>query len=154
QQSTAGWAVEVERDALEAALAVADVDLAEVRSATTPLVRRLPSLQVWLDAREKDAQRDTATVPYVIGRLEGADSALRYKPLIISARIADTGPRDGRVDAPASTPNHNAAEVAGLLALAQAFSRSGVPPKRPVIFLATSGGKPGSDDWGINHFIT
>ncbi len=149
------WAVFVRPEVvpgLPEVLAAAGVDLAQLRADTTSMVRELPVLQVAFDAQLEALSDDTTTAPNVIGVLEGSDPNLKNEYLVFTARMDHAGIPSGAVSGDAGRIGDNAAGVAGLIALAQAFSQPGARPRRSVIFVATSGGaKPGF--WGSNAFI-
>ena len=153
--ATAGWAAEVWPAVLARVLAGLNLD--ELRTASAPVVRPLPSMQVMLRTATDWARQDTATIPNVIGRIEGTDTLLRNHPLVVTAHLVHTdrsaAVAGGGVGRGAVQTDQDASEVVGLLALAEAVSRSELRPRRPVIFLATSGGGKGEADWGIDYYI-
>lgn len=89
-------------------------------------------------------------LPNVIGILEGRDPALRHEYLTYSAHIDHIGVSPGRPDSINNGADDNASGVAGLLELAEAFSRPGARPRRSLLFLAPSGEEPGL--LGSAHF--
>jgi Zn-dependent M28 family amino/carboxypeptidase len=86
----------------------------------------------------------------VIGVLVGSDSALRHEYVVYSAHIDHIGLTPGQPDSINNGADDNASGVAGLLELAQAFSRPGARPRRSLLFLAPSAEEPGL--LGSEHF--
>jgi hypothetical protein len=110
------------------------------------------TLVAGLEARIRLARRVEARMelPNVIGILEGRDSALRHEYLAYSAHIDHIGVSPGQPDSINNGADDNASGVAGLLELAEAFSRPGVRPRRSLLFLAPSAEEPGL--LGSAHF--
>lgn len=80
----------------------------------------------------------------VIGRLDGADSLGCREAVILTAHYDHLGigrPIDG--DSIYNGAEDNASGVATMLAVAQAFGRSGLQPRRSVVFIATTAQEPG-----------
>ena len=82
-------------------------------------------------------------LPNVIGILPGSDSALRHQFVAFSAHIDHIGITRGLVDSINNGADDNATGVAGLLELAEAFSRPDARPRRSLLFLAPSAEEPG-----------
>jgi Zn-dependent M28 family amino/carboxypeptidase len=122
------------------ALAAGGLDLARARSDTMPTMREMPSLSVELDLAF-ETKRDT--VANVVGILPGSDPNFKKEYVVISAHMDHEGVIRDPTDSIANGANDNAAGVAGLLALAKAYSQPEARPKRSLIFLATSGGAAG-----------
>jgi Zn-dependent M28 family amino/carboxypeptidase len=73
----------------------------------------------------------------VLGRLPGSDPALAAEAVLITAHYDHLGvgmPVDG--DSIMNGARDNASGVAGILAVADAFARSGVRPRRSLVFVA------------------
>lgn len=82
----------------------------------------------------------------VIGFIEGADPGLKKECLIIGAHYDHVGFRSGFAEGADSILNgadDNASGTAGLLAVAEAFSKMKVKPQRSVLFIAFSGEEKG-----------
>jgi hypothetical protein len=82
-------------------------------------------------------------LPNVVGVLPGADAALRHEYVAYSAHIDHIGVTPGQPDSINNGADDNASGVAGLLELAEAFSRPGARPRRSLLFLAPSAEEPG-----------
>jgi hypothetical protein len=136
------WAAYVRSGAVKHLLAGANLDPAQVRAASEPVVRELPSLRASLDL-ELGAPKDSVTAPNVVAVVPGTDSSLKYQYIVFSAHMDHTGAGGGAAD--------NAAGVAGLVELAKAFSQPGTRPKRSILFAALSGGTKGFS--GANYFV-
>jgi Zn-dependent M28 family amino/carboxypeptidase len=93
---------------------------------------------------------ERAQVPNVVGILEGSDSLLRLEYLVYSAHIDHIGISPGQPDSINNGADDNAAGVAGLLELAEAFTQPGVRPRRSILFLAPSAEEDGL--LGSAHF--
>jgi hypothetical protein len=87
------------------------------------------------------------TSPNVVGYLEGTDAKLKEEAVLFSAHYDAYGTENGRIYHGAAD---NALGTAEMLAVAEAFSKSPVKPKRSLIFLAVTGeeyGLYGSQYW-------
>lgn len=84
----------------------------------------------------------------VVGRIEGADPALRDQVLVIGAHLDHVGSQGG-IYFPGA--NDNASGAAAVVALAEAFARGGPRPKRSVIFALFSSEESGLD--GSKRFV-
>jgi hypothetical protein len=104
----------------------------------------------------------TATAPNVVGILEGSDPELKNEYIVFSAHMDHLG--TGRnlgletmrripvsSDSIYNGASDNASGTAGILELAEAFSRPGARPRRSLVFLAVSGEEMGR--WGSKHFV-
>jgi hypothetical protein len=140
--------IELHERTLGPVLAAAGVDPDGVRKAAVPERRVLSNLTVELRLARKILSQ--AAVPNVIGVLEGTDPTLRHEYLVYSAHIDHIGLSPGQPDSINNGADDNASGVAGLLELAEAFSRPGVRPKRSILFLAPSAEEPGL--LGSAHF--
>lgn len=140
--SSTQWAVVVRAPALGDLLEALGLDVARARTATVPAVRPVPNLAVSL--RPVLDPVDTlvpasATAPNVLAMLEGRDSLLKRRCLVIMAPLNQqhaNGPSGQSTAADSAT---NTTSLAGLLTLAQAFRRLATPPPYSVVFLAASG---------------
>jgi hypothetical protein len=86
----------------------------------------------------------------VVGYIEGADPKLKEEAVLFSAHYDAYGVENGRIYHGAAD---NALGTAEMLAVAEAFSKSPVKPKRSLIFLAVTGeeyGLYGSIYWSKN----
>ncbi len=93
---------------------------------------------------------DKARASNVVAVLRGSDPDLTKEALVYSAHMDHVGRRiDGEVF---NGADDNASGSAGLLAIASAFAKSGVKPKRSVIFLSVSGEELGL--WGSAYFAS
>jgi hypothetical protein len=140
--------VEVSEASVAPVLRAAGVQLAEVRRATAAVSRDLPGLTVMVDLRE--TVTDSLSAPNTIGIVEGSDPVLREEYLVFSAHMDHVGISPGARDSINNGADDNASGTAGLIELAEAFSRAGARPKRSVIFLAVSGEEKGL--WGSRWF--
>ncbi len=143
-----GWAIAVRAAAIaEFLTVVAGVDLAQLRAAAVPVERSLPriSIRPFMPADTTRipgaAPGVTDSVLNVIGILEGRDPELKQEYLVFTAHMDPRGPNGA---------DDNASGVAGLLALAKAFSHPTALPRRSIVFLATSGAD--ADFVGSNFF--
>jgi len=138
------WAAVIHPDTARALVTALGLDLARLQADSTPLVRDLSRVSVWLVTKPPPgAEEKRQTAPVVFATLQGSDSVLAREYVAITAHL------DG--DAKAGVDDNNAG-VAGLLALAQAFGQPGARPRRSLIFVATSGGGVGQNYWGANAF--
>lgn len=147
--STRPVTIQVHPAAVKKALSVVGVDLAAIRVAPTAVARELPSLRVGLDI--KDTVTSSLTAPNTIGILEGTDSKLKNEYLVYSAHMDHIGITPGRADSINNGADDDASGTAGVLELAEAFSRPGARPKRSIIFLTVSGEEKGL--WGSDYFV-
>lgn len=95
-------------------------------------------------------QEVALTAPNTVGILPGADPVLRHEYLVFSAHMDHVGTSGspGVKDSIWNGADDDASGTAGILALAEAFSKS--PPKRSIIFLTVSGEEHGL--WGSAAF--
>jgi hypothetical protein len=141
--------VEVRESALGAAGRAAGLDLPSLRTRGRPEVHDLPALRVDLRIVRRYLQR--AAAPNLAAVLEGRDHRLRGEYVVISAHLDHVGVRPGRTDSIFNGADDNASGVAGLLELAEAFSRSEARPDRSLLFLVPSGEEKGL--WGSAYFV-
>jgi len=86
----------------------------------------------------------------VVGYLEGSDATLKAEAVLFSAHYDAYGMENGKIYPGAAD---NALGVAEMLAVAEAYSKMDVKPKRSMIFLAVTGeeyGLYGSKYWAKN----
>lgn len=136
--------------AVKNALAAAGVDLNGVRQATAPVSRELPGLQVGVEM--KDSITSSLTAPNAIGILEGSDPQLKNEYIVYSAHMDHIGITRGQADSINNGADDDASGTAGVVELAEAFSRPGARPKRSLIFLTVSGEEKGL--WGSDYFAS
>jgi hypothetical protein len=132
------------------ALAAAGLDLNTLRQATSPVSRELPALQVGIEM--KDTIVSSLTAPNTIGILEGSDPRLKNEYIVYSAHMDHIGITPGQVDSINNGADDDASGTAGVIELAEAFSRPGARPKRSLIFLTVSGEEKGL--WGSDYFAS
>ena len=86
----------------------------------------------------------------VVGYIEGSDAKLKEEAILFSAHYDAYGVENGKIYHGAAD---NALGTAEMLAVAEAFSKSPVKPKRSLVFLAVTGeeyGLYGSKYWAKN----
>jgi hypothetical protein len=140
--------VEVREAAVAPVLRAARVNLAEVRRSAGPVARALPGLTATVALKE--TVTDSLSAPNTIGILEGSDPALRDEYLVFSAHMDHIGVTPGPRDSINNGADDNASGTAGVIELAEAFSRPGARPGRSVVFLTVSGEEKGL--WGSRYF--
>ena len=140
--------LQLQSEAVKNALAAAGVDLSRVRQATAPVSRELPALQVGVEMR--DTITSSLTAPNTIGILEGSDPLLKNEYIVYSAHMDHIGITPGQADSINNGADDDASGTAGVIELAEAFSRPGARPKRSLIFLTVSGEEKGL--WGSDYF--
>jgi hypothetical protein len=141
--------VEVRESALGAVAPAAALDLSTLRALDTSVVRELPGLRV--DLRIVRRYLDRATAPNLAAVLEGRHPHLRGEYVVISAHLDHVGVRAGRSDSIFNGADDNASGVAGLLEIAEAFSRPEARPDRSLLFLVPSGEEKGL--WGSAYYV-
>jgi hypothetical protein len=134
--------------AVRNALAAAGVDLVSLRKATTTIARDVPTLQIGVDM--KDTVTSTLTAPNAIGILEGSDAKLKQEYIVYSAHMDHIGVTPGQRDSINNGADDDGSGTAGVVELAEAFSRPEARPKRSMIFLTVSGEEKGL--WGSDYF--
>ncbi|MGH7510736.1 MAG: M28 family peptidase [Gemmatimonadales bacterium] len=142
--------LQVRGSAVARALSAAGVDLSSVHAAASPVVRELPSLTVEVDM--KDEVVSSLSAPNTVGILEGSDSTLKHEYIVYSAHMDHIGITPGRPDSINNGADDDASGTAGVIELAEAFSRPGARPRRSIIFLTVSGEEKGL--WGSNYFAS
>lgn len=141
--------VEVRERALGSVATVAALDLERLRALDSSVIRELPDLRIDLRVARHHLHRGTA--PNLAGVLEGRDPSLRGEYVAISAHLDHVGVRPGRSDSIFNGADDNASGVAGLLELAEAFSRREARPARSLLFLVPSGEEKGL--WGSAYWV-
>jgi hypothetical protein len=136
------WVAYVRADVLQHFWRLAGIDFARVRADAAPTIRQVPALTATLEVEPESAEANGPSGVNVIGVLPGTDPQRANDYVVYSAHM-DNG-RGGRDD--------NAVSVAGLIALAKAFSQPGARPRRSLVFVATSGAANGSPGFGANFF--
>ena len=141
--------VELREGALGPVAPAAALDLSGLRALDTAVVRELPGLRV--DLRIVRHYLERAAVPNLAAVLEGRDPRLRGEYVVISAHLDHVGVRPGRTDSIFNGADDNASGVAGLLEMAEAFSRREARPDRSLLFLVPSGEEKGL--WGSSYYV-
>ncbi|MEO7986006.1 MAG: M20/M25/M40 family metallo-hydrolase [Gemmatimonadales bacterium] len=140
--------VEVADWAVARALRAAHVDLAAVRGSSRPFYRAVPSLTVRVAMA--DSVLSSSTAPNTVGILEGSDPKLNEEYVVFSAHMDHIGITPGPTDSINNGADDDGSGTAGVMELAEAFSRPGVRPRRSIIFLTVSGEEKGL--WGSRYF--
>ena len=140
--------IEVSEAVLPTVLRAARVTTSEVRKAGGPVVRELPRLTVRVEL--EDSVLSALTAPNTVGIVEGSDPALKQEYLVYSAHMDHIGITPGKTDSINNGADDDASGTAGLVELAEAFSRPDVKPKRSIVFLAVSGEEKGL--WGSRYY--
>ena len=140
--------LQVHPSAVSKALTEAGVDLASVRTASSRIARELAALQVSVEMM--DTVASSLTAPNSVGILEGSDPKLKHEYLVYSAHMDHVGISSGQADSINNGADDDASGTAGVIELAEAFSRPGARPKRSIIFLTVSGEEKGL--WGSDYF--
>jgi hypothetical protein len=140
--------LEIHERTLGAVLGAAGIKPDEVRQESQGERRAVPALTAEIRLSRKVLDR--AELPNVAGVLEGSDPTLRQEYLVFSAHIDHIGLSPGQPDSINNGADDNASGVAGLLELAEAFSRPGARARRSLLFLAPSAEEPGL--LGSAHF--
>ena len=141
--------VEVREGALGSVATVAALDLGRLRSLDSTVIRDVRDLRI--DLRIARHYLERATVPNLVAALEGRDRRLRGEYVAISAHLDHGGVRSGRPDSIFNGADDNASGVAGLLALAEAYSRRDARPARSLLFVLPSGEEKGL--WGSAYWV-
>jgi hypothetical protein len=141
--------VELRESALGAVAPAVALDLPGLRARDTAVVHEPPGLRV--DLRIVRHYFARAAVPNLAAVLEGRDHRLRGEYVVISAHLDHVGMRPGRPDSIFNGADDNASGVAGLLEMAEAFSRRDARPARSLLFLVPSGEEKGL--WGSAYYV-
>jgi hypothetical protein len=129
--------------------AAAALELSAIRALDTAVVRDLPGFRVDLRIVRHYLQRSMA--PNLAAVLEGRDRRRRHEYVAFSAHLDHVGVRSGRADSIFNGADDNASGVAGLLEIAEAFSRPEAQPNRSLLFLVPSGEEKGL--WGSAYYV-
>jgi len=140
--------VEVHETAIAPALRAARVNLAEIRGSSRPVARDLPSLAA--SVQLKEIVVDSLSAPNTIGILPGTDPKLKNEYVVFSAHMDHVGITPGPGDTINNGADDNASGTAGVIELAEAFSRPGARPRRSLLFITVSGEEKGL--WGSRYF--
>ena len=140
--------LEVHERTLGAFLTGLDIQLDRLRRSSSPTRTAVPQMNAEIRL-SRDIQ-SRASLPNVVGILEGSDSKLRGEYVAFTAHIDHIGLSSGQPDSINNGADDNASGVAGLLELAEAFSQPGARPRRSLLFLAPSAEEPGL--LGSAHF--
>jgi hypothetical protein len=140
--------VEVHETAVAPVLRAARVDLAEVRRSPGPVARDIPAITATVSLVE--TVTDSAAAPNTIGIVEGSDPVLKNEYVVFSAHMDHVGISPGATDSINNGADDNASGTAGVIELAEAFSRPGARPRRSVMLMTVSGEEKGL--WGSQYF--
>jgi len=128
---------------VEAIFEGAPTPLAEVYAAAERGTPRSMALPLRASLRVVNEQARVSS-PNVIGILDGSDPVLRNEYVVYSAHLDHLGisdPLNG--DAINNGALDNASGIAAMLEVARLFSEQKTPPRRSIIFLATTGEEKG-----------
>ncbi len=140
--------IELHDRSVRAILAGAGINPVPLRALKHGEHRLVPGIRIEVRLARRVLAR--ARVPNVVAMIEGSDSLLRKEYLVYSAHIDHIGITPGQPDSINNGADDNAAGVAGLLELAEAFAQPGARPKRSILFLAPSAEEDGL--LGSEHF--
>jgi hypothetical protein len=140
--------IQIHAEAMARSLKAAGIDIAPISRSGRPVFRRLPELTIRLEM--KDSVVSTVSAPNTVGILEGAHPELKHEYIVYSAHMDHIGVTPGRVDSINNGADDDASGTAGVIELAEAFSRPGARPGRSLIFLTVSGEEKGL--WGSDYF--
>ncbi len=140
--------LEVHERALGPVLEAASINLAELRGAATLTSQMAPGVEVSMTITERVLE--AASAPISIGVLEGSDPKLKNEYLVYSAHMDHIGITPGKPDSINNGADDDGSGTAGVMELAEAFTRKGARPKRSVIFMTVSGEEKGL--WGSRYF--
>jgi hypothetical protein len=143
-------ALEVRDASVAGAFRAAGIDLSKAHSAERTTIREVPALQLRIEMR--DTVTSTISVPNAVGILEGTDPVLKHEYLVYSAHMDHIGITPGKPDSINNGADDDGSGTAGVMELAEAFSRPGARPKRSLIFLTVSGEEKGL--WGSDFFTS
>jgi Zn-dependent M28 family amino/carboxypeptidase len=135
-----GW---ITQPALTAMLASRGLGFDTLMAAAARRDFRPVATGITLRAQVRSAVR-FSSADNVVGRLAGSDPALRDEAVLISAHYDHLGigdPVNG--DSIMNGALDNASGTAGILAVAEAFARSGVRPRRSLMFVSFTGEEKG-----------
>ncbi|MDX1933874.1 MAG: M20/M25/M40 family metallo-hydrolase [Capsulimonadales bacterium] len=99
-------------------------------------------------------QQEEATTQNVVALVDGSDPALRNEYVVIGAHYdhIGVGRPDGRGDAIYNGADDDGSGTVAMLAMAEAFGRSKVKPRRSILFVWHCGEEKGL--WGSDYFTS
>ena len=103
-----------------------------------------------------DVEGPHITLKNVVGLLRGSDPVLRDTYILITAHYDHVGIRPGAApDSIYNGANDNATGTAAVIELAEVLARSGIRPKRSILFMAVHGEESGllGSRWYADHPI-
>ncbi len=136
----AGW---LAQGAAAELVAARGLDLAQLMRAASRRDFRPVATGITVRGEVRSAVR-FSRAPNVVGRLSGSDPALRHEAVVVTAHYDHLGivaPTAG--DSIMNGAVDNASGTAAMLAAAEAFARSGVRPRRSLLFVAFTGEEKG-----------
>ena len=126
-------------------------------SAAAPGVRALPGFTATVDVRRTVVS--DASAPNTVGVLEGSDPRLKGEYVFFTGHMDHIGvPSSGEgcvpvgADSICNGADDDGSGTAGVVELAQAFSRLPVRPRRSLVFMTVSGEERGL--WGSGYYVT
>lgn len=131
------WASWLTEGAADAMLRAGGLDLGSLMAAAARRGFHPVRTGIAVHADVRSLVRRTATAN-VVARLPGSDSALRSQVVVIGAHYDHLGiaPRPVNGDSILNGALDNASGVATILAVADAFQRAGVRPRRSILFVS------------------
>ena len=140
--------IELHERSVGTLLAAAGIEPVPLRALERGEARLIAGLEI--EVRLARRVLEAGQVPNVLGMIEGSDPLLRREYLVYSAHLDHIGISPGQPDSINNGADDNAAGVAGLLELVEAFTRPGVRPRRSILFFAPSAEEDGL--LGSEHF--
>ena len=119
---------------------------AEIDERGTP--RSMPVPGVTIEARRAITDRRVVQTRNVVGVIEGSDPVLKNEYVIVTGHYDHVGQKDQFIYHGA---DDNASATAAVIALAEAFKATAVPPKRSVMFLVFEAEEDGL--LGAFHYV-
>lgn len=136
-------------DAANKLLSKTGLSLSEFQTKIDEKQKPLSSILITKAHVETKAQyTKNAKTMNVVGMIEGNDPKLKNEYVVIGAHLDHVGSQAGLLFPGA---NDNASGSAGVLEIAKAFVKSGIKPKRSVIFVLFAGEEQGLN--GSKHFV-
>jgi Zn-dependent M28 family amino/carboxypeptidase len=131
------WASWVTQSAADAMLRAGGLDLGQLMAAAARRGFRPVSTGITVHGAVRSMVHRTTTAN-VVARLPGSDPALRSQVVVIGAHWDHHGitPRPVNGDSILNGALDNASGVATMLAIADAFQRAGVRPRRSILFVS------------------
>ncbi|HEV8125696.1 MAG TPA: M20/M25/M40 family metallo-hydrolase [Gemmatimonadales bacterium] len=140
--------IEVREQAVTDVVPEAAQDFERMRNAETIVIQPMPEWSGTLAINQQNLSATSA--PNTIGILEGSDPQLRNEYVVYSAHMDHIGITPGKADSINNGADDDGSGTVGVVELAEAFSASGVRPRRSVIFMTVSGEEKGL--WGSEYF--